>query len=288
MSFRVSIAVVAWICAQGTLSASTSYSFGNGTQTTFDAGGYQQGVWTEDYTDNNGSGTNEQIVCVVGVGITTYTCGDTGLGTAQDIPIYTPGTPPSGLSNYVEIDGDPAYGAPISTSLSGLSTNTLYTISFFQASNEEGGNDKAYNDNWLVYFIPGATSGSYICPNTVCTGTGGEPSSPALPNGAILIGSSPVMNNLGEESTPWQDASVTFNTGTATGGILEFVTQAEAVTAGNFEPPLLDLALVTSQQGAPEPGTWVLTLIGAGLVFVSGFLRRRTSHAYKRVRIERR
>lgn len=292
MNFRLSIALLIVGCASGTLSATTSYSFGTSTQISFDSGSkpYTQGVWTE--LDNTG---NQQIVCVVGLTTAdeSNTCGNPGPGSSQHISITTGGQPgnstilPTGTSEYVEIDGDPTYGAPIAAGMSGLTANSYYQITFYQASNEENGNDQPYYDNWLVYFLPGASAGSYICPATVCTGTDGYPSATNPPNGAELIATSPVMDNPGASSTSWEEESFNFKA-TATSGILEFVAQAVFQGSGgnanvNFEPPMLDLAAVTSQQGTPEPDTWVLMVIGIGLIFTSTLMRRKTSAAYKRI-----
>ena len=272
-----------------TLTASTSYSFGSTNQITFDSAGasptYTRGVWTENFTGTNTT-TTEQIVCVVGLTVAneTDTCGSPGPGTAQHIGITTGGQPgnsailPTGTTNYAEIDGDPDYGAPISTQMTGLTINTTYQVSFYQASNEEDGNNKVYTDNWLVYTIPG-TTGQYICLSTVCNAN--TPGFPAVspPAGATLAFTSASMNNPGASSTPWVLQTFSFKA-TAVTEVLEFVTQA--VGTGTFAPPLFDLAGVTTQV-APEPGTWVMMLLGSGLLFAGYRLRRRASPAYKRV-----
>jgi len=56
------------------------------------------------------------------------------------------------------------------------------------------------------------------------------------------------------------------------------------VAGGTVEPPFLTLTGVTSDLVAPEPATWVLTLLGAGLVVAGSRLRRRPSTAYQRVK----
>jgi hypothetical protein len=276
------VVLAALLGGQATLTASTSYSFGAATNVTFDSGGasptYTAGVWTENFTGTNTT-TTEQIVCVVGMTVPdeTNTCGNPGPGNAAHIGITTGGQPgnssilPTGTTQYAEIDGDPAYGAPISTDMTGLVVGAIYQISFYQASNEEDGNDKAYNDNWNVYILPGAAAGVYICP--VCA-------TPVNPDPTDLVYTSSVMANAGSVATPWQLQTFTFTATSAT-EILEFVTNAVAVTAGAFEPPLFDLAGVSV---SPEPGTWVLTLLGAGLVFGGSRLRKRTSTARKQAK----
>lgn len=288
MTLRPTHAVLmAFLCAQATSMASTSYSFGTTTQITFDSGGasptYTRGVWTENFTGTNTT-TTEQIVCVVGLTVAneTNTCGNPGPGTAQHISITTGGQPtgtlPVGTTNYAEVDGDPDYGAPISTQMTGLSIGSTYQVSFYQASNEEDGNNKAYTDNWLVYIIPG-TTGQYICLSTVCNAQ--VPGFPAVnPVPGDLAFTSANMINPGQASTPWVQQTFTFQA-TAVNEVLEFVTQAVG-TAG-FEPPFFDLAAVTTSQVTPEPGTWVLMLLGTGLLAAGYRLRRRSSPAYKRV-----
>jgi hypothetical protein len=285
MNLRATLVVL--LCAfgaQATLTASTSYSFGTNTNVTFDSGTvnptYTAGVWTEDFNGTNTT-TTEQIVCVVGMTVAneTNTCGNPGPGNAAHIGITTGGQPgssalPTGTTNYAEIDGDPSYGAPVSTNMTGLTIGATYQVSFYQASNEEDGNFKAYNDNWNVYILPGAAAGAYICP--VCA-------TPVNPDPTDLVFTSSVMANAGSVTTPWQLQTFQFTATSAT-EILEFVTNAVAVTAGAFEPPLFDLAAVTTAQVAPEPGTWVLMLLGGGLVLAGTRLRKRPSTENKRAK----
>jgi hypothetical protein len=157
--------------------------------------------------------------------------------------------------------------------MTGLTPGDGYTLTFYQASNEEDGSKKAYVDQWLVYAIPNATQGVYMCPESYCT-------TMANPDPNDLIYTSDGMNNAGGVSTPWVQET-TYFTATSATEVLEFVT--EATGSAGFAPPLLDLALVTTTQGTPEAGTWVLTLAGLGAVFAATRLRRRNSTAYKRV-----
>jgi hypothetical protein len=310
MHLRFTFAVVlSLFCAQATLTASTSYNPGTPTivpgsgspitgavgGATFDSGGanptYTSGMWTEDFTGTNTT-TGEQIVCTVGVGLTVaeqaQTCGNPGPGSAANIGVndnvnssnvvtgQPTGTLPTGTTDYIEDDGDPTYGAPVSVTMN-LTPGQSYQLSFYQASNEEDGNDKAYSDSWQVYMITGASpAGEYICPTGICT-------TAVDPGGIQPVFTSTAMVNTGNEETPWQLQTYTFVATQAT-EILEFVT--DAVGTAGFQPPLLDLAAVTTTQltGAPEPGTWVLTVLGIGLVFGAGKLRRRsTSASFKRV-----
>jgi hypothetical protein len=131
--------------------------------------------------------------------------------------------------------------------MSGLTIGNTYQVSFWQASNEEHGNNKPYDDNWLAYIKPSATEGAYIRPD--CTPV------VSAPGGWRLAYASTVMANAGATSTPRESESFTF-VASQTSEVLEFVAQAVAVTSGAFQPPFLDLAAVTTQQVTPEPGTW--------------------------------
>jgi hypothetical protein len=274
MKIRVTLVVLlALVCAQATLKASTSYLFGTTNEISFAAGStaYTAGVWAEDFSGTIGT-TTQQIDCVVDFTTTTHTCGSPVTGNAKNIPISgeptgTPGT----AVNYVEVDGDPEFGAPISTTMSGLTIGDTYQISFYQASNEEGGvTATAFNDQWQVFVLP--TTGEYICP--VC--------SPVVDPGSVSPNfTSATMVNSGETSTPWVQQTFTF-VANQTSEILEFVTDAVRADGstpgpGNFGPPFLDVAGVTltQQSSTPEPGTWMLTILGAGLMFAGRGLRRR-------------
>jgi hypothetical protein len=270
MNIRSSLVLLlTLVCAQATLTATTTYSFGTGTQTSFATNSYTAGVWTENFSGTVGA-TTQQIVCVVGFTVADEqnTCGNPGPGNSAHISVDTtggqPANAPGGISNYIEIDGDPQYGAPISTEMTGLIVGATYKVSFYQASNEEDGSNKAYTDSWQVYAIPG-TAGVYICP--VC-GT------PVNPDPSDLFFTSAAMNNPGASSTAWVLESHNF-TATATTEVLEFVADAVAVVPGNFAPPLLDLAGVSLSQTTPESGTWELAVVGLSLIFAAGRLRRK-------------
>lgn len=269
------------ICAQATLTASTSFSFGSTNDISFDTGStpYTQGVWTEKYFGTVGN-TDQQIVCVVAVADITNVCGSpgggNGPGSAQTIsvPVAPSGSIPT--SNYLLIDGDPQYGAPVWTQLSGLSVGGSYTISFYQASDEEDRNSAAYTNYWDLYLINGTTP-SYICWQSYCstlTTQTTSPSSPTFTSAAMVDGA--------RQATSWAQQSYTF-TATAANEVMEFVTNVtlgsdgSTPTAGSFAPPLLDLADVTLTQNStsPEPGTGTLAITGLVLLLAASCLRRR-------------
>jgi len=276
MTPRISLLALLTLGVQASLSATTLYSLGTLNNISFadESNGsasapYVAGVWTEDFT--GGTGTTQQIVCVVALTNLTDTCGNgsggNGPGNAVNISLPANSAPtntgilPGGVTNYIEIDGDNQYGAPVSTPLTGLSIGTHYTVTFYQASNEEIGSNQHLTNIWQTYLIPGSTP-AYI------TATNGVDS-------ADLVNSSTPMDNLGARSTPWQQQTFTF-TATSVNEVLEFVTNATVVGGGTVNPPLLDLTGVSYAQATPEPGAGLLTLIGGGLVLAGSILRRRT------------
>jgi hypothetical protein len=119
-----------------------------------------------------------------------------------------------------------------------------------------GGNSSTQN--------PSSGPGTYICPDA----------------GTYTDITSQPMANPGETTTAWQLQTYTL-----------FVTQSVVQngtenTAEGFDPPLPDLASVTLAQ-IPAPLTWVLAILGAGIVCTATMLRRRggkNSAAFKRVK----
>jgi hypothetical protein len=280
MTFRFALALTLVLFAQATLTASTTFAFGTiagnnpgeGISLASESTAYVAGSWTEALFGTTGT-TTQQITCVVAVANDSNICGDPGPGTSVAISI--PAAPnstalPGGITDYLMVDGDPQYGGAVWTDMTGLTVGASYTLSFYQASSEEDGNDKAYTDNWEVYVIPGASSGPYICPQSYCTGT----SEQTTIDSGDLAYNSPGMVNSGAVSTAWELESFTF-LATSTNEVLEFVTNAVGTTG--FEPPFLGLADVTLSASTPEPGTWVLTILGVGIVFGASRLRRRFS-----------
>jgi hypothetical protein len=284
MTFRYALAVLLTLAAESTLTASQTYDFGLTTTVSLsdESTAYTGGAWTaETYSGS----TTQQIDCVVaftGGSSTSDVCGTSGtnLGSAANVTVVTApgGTNPTG-SNYLMVDGDPHWGAPISTVLS-LTAGDSYTLSFYQASNEESPDNTAYDDSWQVYLIPGSTAAN-ICPQSYCTTHAAQ----TVVDSGDLVHTSAVMHNTGGTSTSWVQDTYTF-TASATSEVLEFVTNVllpgtpdTVPTGSSFQPPMLDLADVTLTQNSstPEPSTWELTMLGAGVVFAVGKLRRRFS-----------
>jgi hypothetical protein len=201
--------------------------------------------WTED-----NSNTGQQIDCVVALANTTNICGNPGPGNSAHVNIANApgGTLPNGITNYFLEDGDTQYGAPISTTLTGLTTGVAYVLSFYQSSNEQSGYSTPDNDNWQVFLINGSTGSS-------------SPTNPAY--------ASPIMANSGGVATPWELETYTFFA-TATTETLEFLANASVSNV----PPFLGLTDV-SVVAAPEPDTWAMLLCGLGALSIGVVLRGR-------------
>jgi len=270
-----SVSVLLTLCWAQAAFADTSYSFGSVSVDPFDlyngTATSEAGVWNENI---NTAITSQSIVCVNALANISKVCGNPGPDDSVSISIPTaPANTailPTGTTNYLIVDGDDRYGAPVSTEMT-LVVGATYTVTFYEATSEEDGSTQVDNDSWQVYVLPGLTSGVYICP-TCATPVNPDP-------GDLAITTTAVQNN-GGVSTPWQQETFNFTATNAT-EMLEFVTDAVANAGGSVAPPLLALAGVSV---SPEPGTWVLTFLGAGLVFAGEKLRRRrASIEYKRV-----
>jgi hypothetical protein len=282
MNLRVTLVVLlSLLCAQATLTASTSYfTFGtaqpfdlyNGT-TIFTAGNFSEVIAP--------GVTTQSIDCINALTNVTKVCGAPGPDSSVNINFPSaPGNqgivPPNNVAgqttNYLLVDGDDQYGAPVWTLMSGLTQGATYSISFDQASTEETGNSQADTDSWQVYGISGTTP-KYICPTC---------STPILDAAELIFTSDPMLNPAGG-TTNWEQETFTF-VASGVNEVLEFVTNAIVTPPGTgaVEPPILLLAGVTNPAVAtPEPGTWVLTILGAGLLFAGARLRRRTSASTK-------
>ncbi len=274
------------ICAVGVAtlaalpaSASTAYGFGtiggnnSGNGISLASESYVAGSWTEDTAN-----TGQNIACVVSFTTTTHICGFPGPTNAVSVPIPADPGGTAGGSNFFIEDADPHYGAPISADLTGLISGDSYTVSFYQATSEEiGPTPTQYTDTWLPYLLPTSfSSGTYICPFAYCNTNSTET---AAPTGSTLFTipsmlNTPATGPAAPVSTPWEQESFTF-TASAGSQVLEFVTEAVGNTP--FQPPMLALADVTVTQNSttPEPGTWQLTMLGAGVIFAASRLRRR-------------
>jgi len=148
-----------------------------------------------------------------------------------------PATSPDG-GNYIAADCA-FQTAPISQTITGLSVNSKYTVSFWYAGAQQYGFDGATTEQWLVSL-------------------GGQQLSTA------------VLSDQSHGFTGWQYTSLTF-TATATSEVLAFM----AVGTPSGVPPftLLDGVSKNIVTAVPEPGTSLL--LAMGLAAMLGKRRRK-------------
>ena len=138
--------------------------------------------------------------------------------------------PPSG--NYIAIDGDATYRAPIFQSV-GLTAGDSYELQFYQAAAQQGGFASSTTDQWQV------SLGAATQLSTLMT----------VPGGTFA---------------PWTLQTMDFQA-TSTSEVLSFL----ALGTPNGVPPIALLADV-SLTAVPEPASWAMLLVGfAGLGFAA-------------------
>jgi hypothetical protein len=64
--------------------------------------------------------------------------------------LSTPAPDPPGGGNYIGDDGDPTYQAPFFQTITGLTPGDFYQLTFFQASDQQGGFSSPTIDQWEV------------------------------------------------------------------------------------------------------------------------------------------
>jgi hypothetical protein len=158
--------------------------------------------------------------------------GGIGLWSVGDLAGYT--------GNYIAIDGDPTWTAPLYQTITGLTPGQSYTLTFYQAAAQQLGVGGATTEHWQVSL-----------------------------GGQTL--NSTTMSNPSTGFTPWNQQSLGF-TATSTSELLNFA----AVGTPQGLPPVALLADV-SLTSVPEPASWALLLAGfAGLGF-AGYRQSRAA-----------
>jgi hypothetical protein len=150
---------------------------------------------------------------------------------------------PAGYSgNYIAIDGDPTYTAPIFQTINGLTSGRTYTLTFDQAAGQQAGLGGATTEYWVVSL-----------------GTSTQ--------------NSATMNTPSEGFSGWSQQTMSF-TAAAASEVLSF-----AAVGAPAIPPVAIIADVSLTANAPEPATWAMLIVGfAGL----GFAGYRQSRAGRR------
>jgi hypothetical protein len=64
--------------------------------------------------------------------------------------LNTPASDPPGGGNYIGDDGDPFYRAPLFQTITGLTPGGQYLLTFYQASDQQGGFSSPTTDYWQV------------------------------------------------------------------------------------------------------------------------------------------
>jgi hypothetical protein len=216
--------------------------------------------WT--YDSANGS-----LDCLVFPGTAlTNPCGQNpnsaGVFTNQGTPLWSDPGPVPGGGNYLAVDGDPSLSVAISQTITGLTPNQAYTVSFFQGAAQAIAESGTTTEKWLVSFDTVGTGGTG---GTSCSLT-------TLYTGSTTCESqlSNVMNNASKGSVGWTSPqsfqSLTFIAQNAK-EVLSFY--AEGTPPGL--PPVVLLGDV-SVSASPEPATCVLV---GGILLGLGIARRR-------------
>ena len=184
--------------------------------------------WTSTCNSNScGGGATAASLIFAGTNGSAFN-GNRGVwGTLADAP---------GGGNAIAIDGDPKYSASISQTLTGLTTGTVYSLTFSQAAAQQIGTTGATTERWQV------SLGSDIQFSTL-------------------------MNNPSHGVQAWNTQIMSF-TATSASEILTFL----AVGTPGGQPPVVLLGGTSFTEAVPEPGTWAMMLLGIGMV---GFAMRR-------------
>ena len=158
-------------------------------------------------------------------------------GTTPNTPV--PNSPTGG--NFVAFDGDPAFNASISQTITGLTPGRTYMLSFWQGAAQQSGTNGATTEQWQVTF-------------------------------ATQTRTSTLMNNVDHGWVAWNQQSMNFTVSNSSTGteVLTFL----ALGGPGGLPPVVLLDGVT-MTALPEPGA--MSLAGAGLCALSlvARLRRR-------------
>jgi hypothetical protein len=150
------------------------------------------------------------------------------------IGLYSIANSPDG-GNFVAIDGDPRFTAPLLQTISGLTVGREYQLSFLQASGQQKGDTGITAQQWNVTFGGGVGQLSTL------------------------------MLTPSQGSTPWTLQTMDFTASSAS-EVLNFM------ASGVGAPPVALLADV-SLTAIPEPTTWVLMALGFGGLGLAAYRR---------------
>ena len=191
------------------------------------------------------------------------TAGTTG-GGPDSYGTFLPTNPPSG-GNFIQADGNPAYEATISQTITGLTVGTHYTVTFWQAASQQQNFSGATTEQWIVSL--GTADLSDNCPADTS-----QPCTYGNSDANASIAQSTVMDTASQSYVDWNEVTVDLVADSTT-DILSFLAWGDGGDQINL-PPTLFLADVNT---VPEPAT--LSLIGAGLAGAAMMRRRKKAKA---------
>jgi hypothetical protein len=151
--------------------------------------------------------------------------------------LYSVSASPNGGNFYLD-DGDPNYAGTLSQTITGLTPNAFYSVSFYQAAGQFISKSGDTTEQWEVTF-------------------GSAPSQ-----------FSTLMKNPSQSFTGWFSQTLTFQNGNSTSAVLGFY----AVGGPSGLPPVVLLDGVDVEAATPEPAT--CAMVGLALVGL-GIARRR-------------
>lgn len=185
-------------------------------------------------------------------------------GGSNSYAVYGPFANPPPGGNFVQADGNPSYESTFDQSITGLTSGTTYTLSFWEAAGQQTSFSGATTEQWIV------SLGTQPLTVTV-TGSGGTGTGKySNTDGSASVVASTLMNTPSQGVSPWQLVTLSL-TADATTDVLSFLAWGDGGSTAN-EPPTVFLAGVNSP-ALPEPVS--LSLFGVGLVGLAGVVRRR-------------
>jgi len=180
-----------------------------------------------------------------------------GTATTGSNPIYGPFNNPPPGGNFVQADGNPDFESEFKQTITGLTSGTQYTLTFWQAAGQQQGFSGITTEQWQVFL--GNDPVTVNCGTNPCT----------IGSGTDSTATSTQMTTPSTGTTDWNLASVTL-TADSSSDVLTFLAWGDGGSTTNL-PPMVFLAGVNTP--APEPAT--LTLMGVGLLGLGGVMRRR-------------